>query len=192
MSKVAVFGAGSWGTAFSIVLADAGNDVTIWARREDVCATINDSRENPDYLPGIELPPAITATHDPELAAGRRRVRGARRPLPDAAREPRASGRPLPRDAVLVSLMKGVELGTLKRMSEVIAEVTGAGPERIGVVSGPNLAMRSPAGSPPPAWWPAPTRRSPSACATCATRRRSVRTRAPTWSAASSAAPTRT
>ena len=57
MSKVAVFGAGSWGTAFSIVLADAGNDVTIWARRQDVCAAINDSRENPDYLPGIELPP---------------------------------------------------------------------------------------------------------------------------------------
>src|SRR5665811_265494 len=62
MTKVAVFGAGSWGTAFSIVLADAGNDVTIWARREDVCATINDRRENSEYLPGIELPQTISAT----------------------------------------------------------------------------------------------------------------------------------
>ena len=57
----------------------------------------------------------------------------------------------IPRDALLVSLMKGVELGSLKRMSEVIAEVTGAGPERIGVVSGPNLAKeiasREPAAS---------------------------------------------
>ena len=68
MSKVAVFGAGSWGTAFSIVLADAGNDVTMWGRREEVCATINEQHENTDYLPGIELPPAVSATHDPEKA----------------------------------------------------------------------------------------------------------------------------
>ena len=73
----------------------------------------------------------------------------------------------------MVSLMKGVELGTLKRMSEVIAEVTGAGPERIAVVSGPNLARRSRAASRPPPWSPAPTRTSPSGCRTCATRRRS-------------------
>ena len=71
-------------------------------------------------------------------------------------------------DAVLVSLMKGVELGTLKRMSEVIAEVTGAGPERIAVVSGPNLAKRDrPAASRPPRSSPAPTRTSPSGCRTC-------------------------
>ena len=68
MSKVAVFGAGSWGTAFSIVLADAGNDVTLWARREEVCATINEQRENTDYLPGIELPAGVRATHDAEKA----------------------------------------------------------------------------------------------------------------------------
>ena len=66
MSKVAVFGAGSWGTAFSVVLADAGNDVTLWARREELCATINEKRENTDYLPGIELPGRVSATHDPE------------------------------------------------------------------------------------------------------------------------------
>ena len=68
MSKVAVFGAGSWGTAFSLVLADAGNDVTLWGRRQDVCDTINSSRENSEYLPGIEIPPAIMATHDHEQA----------------------------------------------------------------------------------------------------------------------------
>ena len=69
LSKVAVFGAGSWGTAFSIVLADGGNDVTMWARREEVAEAINDSRENEDYLPGIELPPSVSATHDVEKAA---------------------------------------------------------------------------------------------------------------------------
>ena len=151
MSKVAVFGAGSWGTAFSIVLSDAGNDVTIWGRREDVCATINEKRENTDYLPGIDLPETVQATHDAEKAV-------------DAAEAvffvvPSQMFRSnleewtdiLPRDALLVSLMKGVELGSLKRMSEVIAEVTGAGHDRIGVVSGPNLAKeiasREPAAS---------------------------------------------
>lgn len=151
MGKVAVFGAGSWGTAFSIVLADAGNEVTIWARREDVCTTINATHENTDYLPGIQLPATITATHDPEVA-----VRGADVVVfavpSQTFRENLTAWAPiLPPDAVLVSLMKGVELGTLKRMSEVIAEVTGAGPERIAVVSGPNLskeiARREPAAS---------------------------------------------
>jgi len=151
MSKIAVFGSGSWGTAFSLVLADAGNDVTMWARREELCAQINEKRENTDYLPGIELPPSIRATHDHERA------------LADAATVvlavPSQTLRQnlaewvdfIPRDAVLVSLMKGVELGTVKRMSEVIAEVAGAGPERIAVVSGPNLAKeiayREPAAS---------------------------------------------
>ena len=56
MSKIAVLGAGSWGTAFSMVLADAGNDVVIWARRDEVAASIAERRENTEYLAGIELP----------------------------------------------------------------------------------------------------------------------------------------
>jgi glycerol-3-phosphate dehydrogenase (NAD(P)+) len=151
MTNVTVFGAGSWGTAFSLVLADAGHDVTMWARREDVCTAINDKRENTDYLPGIELPRSVSATHDPEKAvAGAEIVIFA---VPSQTfRQNLVEWAPaLPREAVMVSLMKGVELGSLKRMSEVIAEVTGAGPERIAVVSGPNLApeiaRREPAAS---------------------------------------------
>jgi glycerol-3-phosphate dehydrogenase (NAD(P)+) len=151
MTRVAVFGAGSWGTAFSIVLADAGNDVTIWGRRDDLCRTINERRENADYLPGIALPDGIRATHDPaEAAAGAEFVvlavpsQTLRENLVDWAGD-------VPPDAVFVSLMKGVELGTVKRMSEVVAEVAGAAPERISVVSGPNLAKeiarREPAAS---------------------------------------------
>lgn len=64
MNKVAVIGAGSWGTAFAIVLADAGNEVTLWARRQELAETITTSHENPDYLPGIELPATISATSD--------------------------------------------------------------------------------------------------------------------------------
>jgi glycerol-3-phosphate dehydrogenase (NAD(P)+) len=151
VSKIAVFGAGSWGTAFSMVLADGGNDVTIWGRREEVCQTINERRENSDYLPGIELPPGVCATHDPEKALAGAEVVVLATPS-QSLRENLAEWAPyIPRDAVMVSLMKGVELGTLKRMSEVIAEVTDAGPERIAVVSGPNLAKeiarREPAAS---------------------------------------------
>jgi glycerol-3-phosphate dehydrogenase (NAD(P)+) len=151
MTQVSVLGAGSWGTAFSMVLADAGNDVTLWARREEVCTTINRRRENTDYLPGVELPPTVAATHDTERAlAGADVVVFA---VPSQTFRPNLEqwAPYIPASSLMVSLMKGVELGTLKRMSEVVAEVTGAGPERVAVVSGPNLsheiAQREPAAS---------------------------------------------
>lgn len=151
MTKIAVFSAGSWGTAFSLVLADAGNDVTLWARRDEVVEAINGRRENTDYLPGVELPSSISATTDPEQAAADADVVVLTVPS-QILRENLTAWAPfLPPKAVLVSLMKGVELGSLMRMSEVIHEVTGAGPERVAVVSGPNLAReiarREPAAS---------------------------------------------
>ncbi|GAB2880922.1 NAD(P)H-dependent glycerol-3-phosphate dehydrogenase [Nocardioides pacificus] len=151
MAKVAVMGSGSWGTAFSMVLADAGNDVTMWGRREEVCASINQTRENADYLPGIELPRSVRATHDPEQALAGADVVVLAVPSQSLRENLTVWAPHVPRQAVLVSLMKGVELGTLERMSEVIAEVADAGPERIAVVSGPNLAKeiarREPAAS---------------------------------------------
>jgi glycerol-3-phosphate dehydrogenase (NAD(P)+) len=151
MNKVAVFGAGSWGTAFSIVLADAGNEVKIWGRREEVCATINERHQNTDYLSGIDLPRTVSATHDPEEAAAGAEAVFLVVPSQTFRENLEEWADSLPRDVPLVSLMKGVELGSLKRMSEVIEEVTGAGPERVAVVSGPNLsaeiARREPAAS---------------------------------------------
>ena len=151
MTKIAVFSAGSWGTAFSVVLGDAGNDVTLWARREEVAEAINGKRENTGYLPGIELPPTVSATTDAEQAAADADIVVLTVPS-QSLRENLTTWAPMiPEKATMVSLMKGVELGSLKRMSEVIAEVTGAGPERIAVVSGPNLAKeiarREPAAS---------------------------------------------
>ncbi len=151
LGKVAVFGSGSWGTAFSIVVADGGNDVTMWARREEVVTAINETRENAEYLPGIELPPSISATHDVEKAAHGADIVILATPSQTLRGNLEEWAPHISPDAVMVSLMKGVELGTLKRMSEVIAEVTGAGPERIAVISGPNLAKeiarREPAAS---------------------------------------------
>jgi glycerol-3-phosphate dehydrogenase (NAD(P)+) len=151
MTRVAVFGAGSWGTAFSLVLADAGHEVTIWGRREELCAAINDKHENPDYLPGLELPTTVRASHDPAEAAAGADLVVLAVPSQTLRQNLQEWAEVIPADSVMLSLMKGVELGTLKRMSEVIAEITDAGPERIAVLSGPNLAReiahREPAAS---------------------------------------------
>jgi glycerol-3-phosphate dehydrogenase (NAD(P)+) len=140
VSKSAVLGAGSWGTGFAKVLADAGNEVALWARRPELAERINAEHRNGDYLPGVELPGSLVATSDAAEA-----VRGADLvafAIPSQSlRENLVQWADLlPSEATLVSLMKGVELGTRKRMSEVIAEVTGASADRIAVVSGPNLA----------------------------------------------------
>lgn len=152
MTKVTVMGAGSWGTAFSLVLADGGSDVTIWARREEVCEVINDTHTNPGYLPdGVTLPPTVTATHDVEKALADSDLAVLAVPSQTLRANLTEWAPYISDDLVMVSLMKGVELGTTKRVSEVIAEVTGAGPDRIAVVSGPNLsaeiARREPAAS---------------------------------------------
>jgi glycerol-3-phosphate dehydrogenase (NAD(P)+) len=140
-SRAAVFGAGSWGSAFAKVLCDAGNEVRLWARRAALADKINDGHENPDYLPGVGLPEGLRATHDPvEALDGADLVAFA---IPSQTlRENLGDWVPLlPHEATLISLMKGVELGTTKRMSEVIAEMTGAPASHIAVITGPNLAL---------------------------------------------------
>ncbi|GAA4860720.1 NAD(P)H-dependent glycerol-3-phosphate dehydrogenase [Saccharopolyspora rosea] len=138
--RIAVLGAGSWGTTFAKVLADAGNEVVLWARRAEIAGVINESGRNPDYLPGIALPERLRATDDPVEA-----VHGASAVVlavpSQTLRENLAGWQPvLPPDATLVSLAKGVELSTLKRMSEVVGEVADVPMDRVAVVSGPNLA----------------------------------------------------
>ncbi|WP_335984319.1 MULTISPECIES: NAD(P)H-dependent glycerol-3-phosphate dehydrogenase [Streptomycetaceae] len=139
-ARCAVYGTGSWGTAFAMVLADAGCEVALWGRRPDITAAINTTRVNPAYSSEITLPATVTATTDPaEAAAGAEFVFLA---VPSQSlRANLADWAPLlRRDAVLVSLMKGVELGTAKRMSEVVEEVAKVDPERVAVLTGPNLA----------------------------------------------------
>ena len=140
MSRVAVLGAGTWGTTFAKVLVDAGNDVTLWARRTELADQINSDHRNDDYLPGIDLPEALAATHD--AAAALRGTELVAFAIPSQslrANLSQWSGLISP-ESSLLSLMKGVELGTTKRMSEVIAEVAAVPAERIAVLSGPNLA----------------------------------------------------
>jgi len=138
--KAAVLGAGSWGTTFAQVLCDAGTRTVLYSRRPELAKALAFTHENPDYLPGIALTPVLEATADPARAlAGADLVVFA---VPaQSLRANLISWAPLiPRRALLVSLLKGIELGTCKRMSEVITEVLDADISQVGVVGGPNLA----------------------------------------------------
>lgn len=138
MSKVAVMGTGSWGTAFALTLCDAGNDVTLWARRQELADKINTEHRNTDYFPTIDLPPQLRAVSDPDEAT--KDADFVVLTVPSQTLRANLSTWSIPTNATLVSLAKGIEIGTGLRMSEVIAEVTKASPDRIAVVSGPNLA----------------------------------------------------
>ncbi|MBN1093582.1 NAD(P)-dependent glycerol-3-phosphate dehydrogenase [Blastococcus sp. TML/M2B] len=140
MRRAAVLGAGSWGTTFAKVLADAGCDVALHARRPELVQAITAGGENPDYLPGIRLPSAVRATTDAAEALAGADVVVLAVPSQSLRDNLTAWAPLLPADATLLSLMKGIELGTTKRMSQVICEVTGAGPDRVAALSGPNLA----------------------------------------------------
>ncbi|WP_448615924.1 NAD(P)H-dependent glycerol-3-phosphate dehydrogenase [Modestobacter sp. URMC 112] len=140
MTRAAVLGAGSWGTTFAKVLADAGTDVVLHARRAELVAAITETRESPEYLPGVRLPEKVRATTDAAEALDDADVVVLAVPSQTLRDNLTAWAPLLPPDASLLSLMKGVELGTTKRMSEVICEVTGATPDRVAALSGPNLA----------------------------------------------------
>lgn len=141
MTRIAVLGAGSWGTTFAKVLADGDNDVVLWARRPEIAREINETKRNSDYLPGINLPRSLGATDRIEHALAEADQvylavpsQHLRQNLTDAVGF-------IADGAIVVSLMKGVESLSGLRMSEVIHEVGGFDHARIAVVSGPNLAL---------------------------------------------------
>jgi glycerol-3-phosphate dehydrogenase (NAD(P)+) len=151
MTRAAVLGTGSWGTAFAQVLVDSGTDTVLWARREEIAEQINGRHENVQYLPGIALPATLSATTDAEQALAGVDIVVLAVPSQTLRENLALVADLIPQTSVLVSLMKGVELGTDKRMSEVICEVADVPERRVAVVSGPNLAReiaeRQPAAS---------------------------------------------
>jgi len=142
-------GAGSWGSVFSMILADAGCDVSLWARGTAIADDINKTHINHAYLPDLTLPTNIVATSNPDQALTGADLVVLAMPAQTLRGNLSAWSLSIPNDAVLVSLIKGVELGTTERMSEVISEVAKVDPDRVAVVSGPNLAneiaLREPA-----------------------------------------------
>jgi glycerol-3-phosphate dehydrogenase (NAD(P)+) len=142
VSRVAVVGGGSWGTALATVLVENRHDTVIWAREPEVVAGINDLHENVTFLKGIELPEALRATGSLEEAVSTADVivnvvpaQFTGRVMTEAARHVRAG-------AQVVSASKGIEISTLRRMDEVLLDALG--PERMEgftVVSGPSFAL---------------------------------------------------
>lgn len=140
MTRVAIMGSGSFGTAMSMVTSDAGGDVGTWAREPEVVENINNRHENPQYQPGIELPPSIWSSTDPEQVLSGAKIVILAIPS-QTLRENLAAWKGfLDPDAIVVSLMKGIELGTCLRMSQVITSVAEIDQSRVAAISGPNLA----------------------------------------------------
>ncbi|GAA2149991.1 glycerol 3-phosphate dehydrogenase (NAD(P)+) [Humibacillus xanthopallidus] len=139
MTHVAVMGSGNWGTAFAAILADAGCRVTMWARRAETAAAIN-AGHNAGYLPELDLPEAVRATTAPDEALEGADIVVLVVPSQTLRDNLSQWGGHIPSGAPVVSLMKGVELGTTMRMSQVIAEAGSIEDDRVVVLSGPNLA----------------------------------------------------
>jgi glycerol-3-phosphate dehydrogenase (NAD(P)+) len=140
--KVTVLGAGAWGTAFGQVLADAGNEVTMWAREPEIVTGIRDHHHNAMRLASVKrLPETMTATGDRAEAVKDAKIVV----VAIAAQHAREALEPftalIESDAIVVSLMKGIEHESGKRMDEVVCEALGGLPAaRFAAISGPNLS----------------------------------------------------
>lgn len=149
MARVAVMGAGSWGTAFGMILADAGGDVLLWAREPEVQESINVHHRNDLFHPGVLFPEQLRASGDPAEVLDGATIAILAIPAQTLAANLQQWRPLIGPDTVVVSLMKGIELGTMRRMSEVISQDGGIPSNRVAVVSGPNLAreiaLRAPA-----------------------------------------------
>ena len=140
MGKVAVMGGGSFGTAIASVMSDAGQDVTIWTIEPEVVEEINAHHTNAKYHPGVSLPASLRATGEETEALRDASIIVLAIPAQLVGEnlrrwQPLFHGSPL-----VVSVMKGIELGTMRRMSQVIEQDGGIAKDRIAVISGPNLA----------------------------------------------------
>ena len=149
--RVAILGAGSWGTAFAQIAADAGNDVSIWGRTAQTINEINTDHHNFKFHPENMLPQSINASTDAQKVLKDADVVVLAIPAQTLRQNLSDWGASIPSSAFILSLLKGIEVGTLERMSQVTTEVLGINAERVSVLTGPNLAgeiiRREPAAS---------------------------------------------
>jgi glycerol-3-phosphate dehydrogenase (NAD(P)+) len=147
-APIAVLGAGVWGTTLALVLARAGQAVTLWAHRTDHAAALASARENARYLPGYPFPPALTITADPAVAVATARLVLMVVPSQTVRATTRLVAPLLPPDAIIISCAKGLEVDSHLRLSTVIGQEAPDWAGRVSVLSGPNLAAEIAAGHP--------------------------------------------
>jgi glycerol-3-phosphate dehydrogenase (NAD(P)+) len=137
--RIGVIGSGSWGTALAVHLAHTGHDVRLWARDAALASSMASSRENTSYLPGIELPPVLSPTGDMAAALDGAQFVVIAAPSHGVRDVARRANPHLPRSCAIVSATKGLEEGSMLRMSQVLRqELPDAG--EIVVLSGPSFA----------------------------------------------------
>lgn len=149
MSKVVVLGAGQWGTTMAQVLCDAGNHVLMWGRSQELVDEVNEKHTNSKYLDESVLPIGLRATTDLKEAFEYSNIYVLAVPA-QTLRENLIAWKPLVQpNALFVSTLKGIEVSTMSRMTEIISEVLET--ENIAIITGPNLAnelvLREPAGA---------------------------------------------
>jgi glycerol-3-phosphate dehydrogenase (NAD(P)+) len=155
MTKIAILGAGSWGTALAIVLSRSPrqHDISLWARDAALAEILKRNRENSTYLPGIFLPAEICVTHDLCEATNRARIVVGAMPSAHARSIYSQAAPHLSRGAIIVSATKGLEPSTHLRISKVITQLlAGEGAadlsRRLAVLSGPSFASEAARGEP--------------------------------------------
>ena len=149
MSKVTVLGSGQWGSTMAQVLSDAGNHVLMWGRNQGVVDEINTSRTNTKYLDDNVLPAGLRATSDVKEAFDYSSIYVLAVPA-QSLRENLNLWKPLAApNALYISTLKGIELSTQQRMSQIIEDVMVT--RNVAIITGPNLAyeliLRHPAGA---------------------------------------------
>jgi len=139
VKRVAVLGAGSWGTALSVHMGRLGHDVRLWARDEALVRDLRARRANAVYLPDVDLPPSVSVTHALDEAVARAELVVTAVPSHGCRHVMRHAADLVPPGTIVVSAAKGLEAGTLDRMSEVIVQELG--PDHpVVVLSGPSFA----------------------------------------------------
>lgn len=140
MAKIAVLGAGGWGTALSIVASANQHEVRLWAREKEVVDSVIEKRENPVFLPGIKIPESISISHDINMCLENADIVIFVTPS-YAIRDMAAMIKGIiPPNACFISAAKGIEKGSLYRMSQVVQDELGVSSNKIAVLSGPNHA----------------------------------------------------
>jgi glycerol-3-phosphate dehydrogenase (NAD(P)+) len=149
--KISVLGTGQWGSALAQILCDAGNDVLIWGRNTSVVDEINSRNTNTNSLPGIALPQNLKATSDISVAVQHAQMLVLAVPAQSLRENLQQWSKFFNKDIPIVSSLKGIEVSTQLRMTEVIQEVLGIPEGKLAIITGPNLArevvLRQPAGA---------------------------------------------